>query len=108
MERMRDAAHTLNQGKPLGRALRDEVIVAFLFDTGLRNDECRAVQPDGMIRLDNGELYLPGHVQKDYPHDCYGTTSPPIGIKTRTRTTSFPHVKAIKSARTVSYESFSA
>lgn len=69
MERMRDAAHSLNESKPLGRALRDEVIVAFLFDTGLRNDETRFIQPDGMIRLDGSELYLPGSIQKDYPHE---------------------------------------
>lgn len=67
-EDMRDAARVINEGRPLGRQIRDEVIVVMLYDLGLRNDELRGIKPDGMIRLNQGELYLPSSVQKGYPY----------------------------------------
>lgn len=47
---------------------RNEVLLAFLYDTGLRVGE--AVQVDvELLRSANSELYLPGELQKDYPND---------------------------------------
>jgi len=64
---LREAIYQVNQGKPLGRQLRDEVIVTFTFDTGVRNDELVDIRPDGMIRLEQGELFLSADAQKAYP-----------------------------------------
>jgi len=47
---------------------RNEAIVATMYDTGLRVGELVAVDVE-MLRDDNSKLYLPGHVQKDYPTD---------------------------------------
>jgi integrase/recombinase XerC/integrase/recombinase XerD len=66
---LREATYQINEGRPLGRQLRDEVIVAFTFDTGVRNDELVDIRPDGMIRLEQEELFLPADVQKDYPNE---------------------------------------
>lgn len=69
IEELRDAAHVVNESKPLGRKLRDEVIVCWLYDTGTRNDEMRGIRPDGMIDLENEEVRLPSQLQKDYPNE---------------------------------------
>jgi integrase/recombinase XerC/integrase/recombinase XerD len=47
---------------------RNETIVALTYDTGLRVGELVNVDVE-MLREGNGELYLPGHIQKDYPND---------------------------------------
>jgi len=47
---------------------RNEAIIALMYDTGLRVGELVQVDVD-MLRDGNGDLYLPGHVQKDYPND---------------------------------------
>lgn len=75
LEKLRDAAHKTNDGRPLGRKLRDEVLATMLFDTGLRAREALSVKPDGMIRLDDDELVLPGDLQKDYPTDSSPSTA---------------------------------
>lgn len=47
---------------------RNDAIVALMYDTGLRVGEL--VQLDtGMLRDGMSELYLPAHIQKDYPND---------------------------------------
>jgi site-specific recombinase XerD len=67
IESMRDAAYQSRHGQ------RDDAIVTLLYDTGLRRSELSAVDRD-MVDLDDGQLRLPGHIQKDYPND--GTPDP--------------------------------
>jgi len=62
VEAMRDAAHEGRHGQ------RDEAIVTLLYDTGLRRKELAAVDR-GMLDLDDEQLRLPGHIQKDYPNE---------------------------------------
>lgn len=72
LDELREASYQLNveqHGRPLGRQLRDEVIVSFEYDTGLRVDELLDIEPDGMLRLNEGELVVPGPIQKDYPNE---------------------------------------
>jgi integrase/recombinase XerC/integrase/recombinase XerD len=47
---------------------RNEAIIALTYDTGLRVGELVDVDVE-MLREGNSEMYLPGHVQKDYPND---------------------------------------
>lgn len=47
---------------------RNEAIVALLADTGLRVGELVQVDVDH-LRESNSKLYLPTHIQKDYPTD---------------------------------------
>jgi integrase/recombinase XerC/integrase/recombinase XerD len=47
---------------------RNETIIALTYDTGLRVGELVDVDVE-MLREGNSELYLPGHIQKDYPND---------------------------------------
>jgi integrase/recombinase XerC/integrase/recombinase XerD len=47
---------------------RNEAIVAVAYDTGLRVGELVELNVE-MLRDGNSELYLPGHIQKDYPND---------------------------------------
>lgn len=47
---------------------RNEAIIALTYDTGLRVGELVDVDVE-MLRESNSELYLPGHVQKDYPNN---------------------------------------
>lgn len=47
---------------------RDDALLALLYDTGLRVGELVALDVDH-LREDNTRLYLPGHLQKDYPND---------------------------------------
>ena len=51
---------------------RNEAIVALMYDTGLRVGELVALDVD-YLRDDAFKLYLPGHIQKDYPNE----NSPP-------------------------------
>jgi integrase/recombinase XerC/integrase/recombinase XerD len=51
---------------------RDDAIITTMYDTGLRVGELVALDVD-YLRDDNTRLYLPGHIQKDYPND----NSPP-------------------------------
>jgi len=62
VERMRDAAH---QGR---HGMRDDAILALLYDTGLRRAELAAVDR-AMLDVDERELRIPPRVQKDYPND---------------------------------------
>jgi integrase/recombinase XerC/integrase/recombinase XerD len=45
---------------------RDDAIIATLYDTGLRVGELVALDVE-YLRDDNSRLYVPGHIQKDYP-----------------------------------------
>jgi integrase/recombinase XerC/integrase/recombinase XerD len=47
---------------------RNEAIVAVAYDTGLRVGELVELNVE-MLRDGNSELYLPSHIQKDYPND---------------------------------------
>lgn len=47
---------------------RNEALIAFMSDTGLRVGEAVQVEVD-MLRDRNRELYVPTHIQKDYPND---------------------------------------
>jgi len=47
---------------------RNEAIIAFMYDTGLRVGELVAVDVD-MLREGNSALYIPTEIQKDYPND---------------------------------------
>lgn len=49
-------------------APRNEAIITLMYDTGLRVGELVAVDVE-MLRDSNAELYLPAHIQKDYPND---------------------------------------
>lgn len=62
----RDAAHTFNSSKPLGRQLRDEVIVVLAADLGLRVNELVDLKKS-MFHIDEEEVMLPSSIQKDYP-----------------------------------------
>ncbi|GAB3327892.1 hypothetical protein GCM10027355_32500 [Haloplanus salinarum] len=48
--------------------LRNDAIITLLYDAGLRVGELVQVDVE-MLREGRSELYLPGHVQKDYPND---------------------------------------
>lgn len=62
VETMRDAAHVGRHGP------RDDAIVTVLYDTGLRRGELSQVNRD-MLDLEEGQLRIPGGIQKDYPND---------------------------------------
>jgi len=62
VESMRDAAHEGRHGP------RDDAIVTLLYDTGLRRGELAQVDR-AMLDLEQGELRIPGSIQKDYPND---------------------------------------
>lgn len=47
---------------------RNETIIALTYDTGLRVGELVDIDVE-MLREGNNELYVPGHIQKDYPND---------------------------------------
>jgi integrase/recombinase XerC/integrase/recombinase XerD len=47
---------------------RNEAIVALMYDTGLRVGELVALDVE-MLRDSNTRLYVPGHIQKDYPNE---------------------------------------
>jgi integrase/recombinase XerC/integrase/recombinase XerD len=48
--------------------LRNDAIIALLYDAGLRVGELVQVDVE-MLREGRSELYLPGHIQKDDPND---------------------------------------
>ena len=52
---------------------RNEAIIALLYDTGLRVGELVALDVD-YLRDNTTKLYLPSHIQKDYPNE---NTPPP-------------------------------
>jgi integrase len=62
VEDLRDAAHEGRHGP------RDEALVTLLYDTGLRRGELVGVNR-GMLDLDEEELRIPAHIQKDYPNE---------------------------------------
>lgn len=62
VEMMRDAAYQGRHGD------RDDAVVTMLYDTGLRRGELAQVDR-GMLDLDEQELRIPPHIQKDYPND---------------------------------------
>jgi integrase len=68
VEAMRDAAYVGRHGD------RDDAIVTLLYDTGLRRGELAAVDRE-MVDLDEGELRLPGGIQK---HPPTGGTPDPV------------------------------
>lgn len=72
---MRDAAYEVG---PTYLQARNEAVVTLLYDTGLRVGEAVAIEPDGMLHLDEGELYLPTRIQKDYPIE--GESPPPATL----------------------------
>jgi integrase/recombinase XerC/integrase/recombinase XerD len=47
---------------------RDDTILTLMYDTGIRVGELVAVDVE-YLREDNSVLYLPGHIQKQYPND---------------------------------------
>lgn len=47
---------------------RNEALVAFIYDTGLRVGEAVAVDVEH-LREERTAVYLPGNIQKDYPND---------------------------------------
>ena len=56
---------------------RNEAIIAFTYDTGLRVGEL--VQVDvSLLRSNNSELYLPTEIQKDYPNE---SSPPPVTLE---------------------------
>lgn len=76
VEALRDAAYEVSHPhlQP-----RNEALVAFLYDTGLRVSEALQVRPDGMLDLRDGLLQLPTHLQKDYPIE--GESPPPVTLE---------------------------
>ncbi len=67
VDRLRDAAHDRPvRYDSLGRRLRDEVLVVLAIDLGHRANELRQLKR-AMFRLEDEEVVLPGHIQKDYP-----------------------------------------
>ncbi|MDZ7850057.1 MAG: tyrosine-type recombinase/integrase [Halodesulfurarchaeum sp.] len=71
VEAMRDVAHTGRNGH------RDEALVTLLYDTGLRRAEAAALDRE-MLDLDDGTLFVPGPIQKDYPND---NSPPPVTME---------------------------
>ena len=65
---LRDAAHDRPlRYDSLGHRLRDEVLVVLAIDLDLRANELRQLKK-AMFRLADGEVVLPGHIQKDLFH----------------------------------------
>jgi len=66
---LRDASHDRDlRYDSLGQRLRDEVLVVLAIDLGLRVNELRSLK-ESMFRLQDEEVMIPGHVQKDYPDE---------------------------------------
>lgn len=62
---------------------RNEAIVALMYDTGLRVGELVAIDVD-YLRDSTTKLYLPSHIQKDYPNE---NTPPPKTLRLASDTT---------------------
>lgn len=58
---------------------RNELLVQFNYDTGLRVGETVRIETD-YLRDGNQKLYLPGHVQKDYPLEGESPEPATIGL----------------------------
>ncbi|QGA82104.1 XerD/XerC family integrase [Halomicrobium sp. LC1Hm] len=56
----------MNEGRPLGRKLRDQLIIVIGADMGFRAKELRGLKPS-MFHFDEGIIIIPGHIQKEYP-----------------------------------------
>lgn len=65
VDRMRTA---IAEQSPDYLSMRNEVIIALLYDSGLRVGELVQLDVD-MLELDDGILRLPSRIQKDYPND---------------------------------------
>lgn len=68
VETMRDQAYNGQHGQ------RDDAILTLLYDTGLRRLEVSRLNV-GMVDLEDGQLRIPPHIQKQYPN---GKTPPPV------------------------------
>nr|WP_267161681.1 tyrosine-type recombinase/integrase [Halovenus salina] len=55
---------------------RNEAIIAFMYDTGLRVGELVQINKT-LLRNGNSELYLPTDIQKDYPNE---NSPPPVTL----------------------------
>jgi integrase/recombinase XerD len=55
---------------------RNEAIIAFMYDTGLRVGELVQIDKT-LLRNGNSELYLPTDIQKDYPNE---NSPPPVTL----------------------------
>lgn len=62
VESMRDAAYEGRHGQ------RDDALITLLYDTGLRRSELAKVNRE-MLDLQESQLRIPAHIQKDYPND---------------------------------------
>lgn len=62
--------------------LRNESIIALAYDTGIRVGELVALDVE-MLREGNSVLYLPGHIQKDYPTE---NSPDPVTLELRSDT----------------------
>lgn len=91
VEQLRDAAYETSH--PHLQA-RNEALVVFLYDTGLRISEALAVQHDGMLDLTNGLLTIPSSIQKDYPMD---DQSPPSATLELDRNDDLRTVRTLRS-----------
>lgn len=58
-------------------SMRNEAIIALLYDTGLRNGELVDVDVD-LVDLEDGNLRLPTEIQKDYPNEG---SPPPVTME---------------------------
>lgn len=76
VDRLRDAAY---QAGPPYLQQRNELLVQFMYDTGLRVGETVRVKVD-YLREDNQKLYLPGPVQKAYPIEDSNPQPTTIGL----------------------------
>ena len=77
---LRDVAHNRDlRYDSLGRRLRDEFLVIVLIDFGFRVKEARGLKKS-MFRLNDGELVIPGNIQKDYPNEDISPRSATIRI----------------------------
>ncbi len=63
VEQLRDACYRVG---PEYLQQRNEALVAYYYDTGVRVNEGVNTKVD-YLREHNTKVYLPGHVQKDYP-----------------------------------------
>lgn len=62
---------------------RNEALIAFMYDTGLRVGELVQIDVDH-LRDGNAELYLPTAIQKDYPNE---NSPPPVTMELAANTT---------------------
>ena len=71
---------------------RDDTILTLMYDTGVRVGELVAIDTEH-LRDDNSVLYLPAHIQKEYPTDN-SPNAAYLGLATdTTRTVTFPSLE---------------